>query len=107
MPHGVAVDIRNGIAEELTGLDQDAAQQRITRLGDPDEIALLPLVAAVLLFAVSAMTAWWGGNPADDGNPLVPVGGLATWHSALLLSLLLFPISGLWLLWRLRGRPAP
>lgn len=39
VPHGIASEIRNGIAEELTGLAPDAAARRIAQLGDPAEIA--------------------------------------------------------------------
>jgi len=35
-------------------------------------------------------------------NPLVP--GVGEWHVLILLGFLLIPLSGLWLLWRLRGR---
>lgn len=37
-------------------------------------------------------------------NPLVP--GVGEWHVLILLGFLLIPLSGLWLLWRLRGRTA-
>ena len=39
LPHGVASDIRGGIAEELDGLDAVATAERIDRLGDPRGIA--------------------------------------------------------------------
>jgi hypothetical protein len=39
VPHGVAAEIRAGIAEELSSLDPDAAEQRIAQLGDPAVIA--------------------------------------------------------------------
>lgn len=35
LPHGVASDIRGGIAEELDGLDAEATAERIDRLGTP------------------------------------------------------------------------
>ncbi|WP_417505851.1 HAAS signaling domain-containing protein [Microbacterium sp.] len=46
------------------------------------------------------------GTPADEvvNNPLLP--GFSAWHVLLLLGCLLIPASGLWLLWRLRGRVA-
>ncbi|MDF2562660.1 MAG: hypothetical protein K0R99_4106 [Microbacterium sp.] len=46
------------------------------------------------------------GTPPDDvvNNPLLPSFGI--WHAVLLLGFLLIPASGLWLLWRLRGRTA-
>jgi len=39
VPHGVAAEIRAGIAEELSSLGPDAAEQRIAQLGDPAVIA--------------------------------------------------------------------
>ncbi|WP_286301134.1 HAAS signaling domain-containing protein [Microbacterium suwonense] len=39
VPHGIAADIRAGIAEELSSLDPDAAEARIAQLGDPAVIA--------------------------------------------------------------------
>lgn len=39
LPHGVAMEIHDGIAEELNGLDAGATAARIAQLGDPDTIA--------------------------------------------------------------------
>jgi len=39
VPHGVANEIRAGIAEELDGLDAEATAARIAQLGDPVQIA--------------------------------------------------------------------
>jgi hypothetical protein len=39
VPHGIAAEIRAGIAEELSSLDPDAAEERIAQLGDPAMIA--------------------------------------------------------------------
>lgn len=39
VPHGIAAEIRAGIAEELSSLDPDAAERRIVQLGDPAVIA--------------------------------------------------------------------
>lgn len=39
VPHGVAAEIRAGIAEELSSLGPDAAERRIAQLGDPAVIA--------------------------------------------------------------------
>lgn len=190
LPHGVASDIRGGIAEELDGLDAAATAERIDRLGDPRGIAreaedevptapplvlpapapapsaprtpttatrgfaiaaaltlsfggivvpvigwfvgavlvslsplwrtwekavaiLVPFVATGLSFLISStMTGFSTGSASgssSDGdvmsevvNPLVPAFG--EWHLLLLLGGLLVPISGLWLLWRMRGR---
>lgn len=190
LPHGVASDIRGGIAEELDGLDAAATAERIDRLGDPRGIAreaedevptapplvlpapapapsaprtpttatrgfaiaaaltlsfggivvpvvgwfvgavlvslsplwrtwekaiaiLVPFVATGLSFLIaSTMSGFSTGSASGsstDGdvmsevvNPLVPAFG--EWHLLLLLGGLLVPISGLWLLWRMRGR---
>jgi hypothetical protein len=192
LPHGVASEIRAGIAEELDGLDLEATQARIARLGDPiaiareaqDEVPAAPTIvvapplpapmaprppltgsrgfaiAAALTLSfggfilpvlgwvvgavlVSLSTLWktWekivatlvpfvvtglsflvvstmsgfgssessgsatgtGTPPAVEvSNPLVP--GIGEWHVLILLGFLLIPLSGLWLLWRLRGR---
>ena len=192
LPHGVASDIRGGIAEELDGLDAVATEERINRLGDPRGIAreaedevptappvvfpapapapsaprtpttatrgfaiaaaltlsfggivvpvvgwfvgavlvslsplwrtwekavaiLVPFVATGMSFLIaSTMTGFSTGSASGsstDGevmsevvNPLVPAFG--EWHLLLLLGALLVPISGLWLLWRMRGRAA-
>ncbi|MBO9627098.1 MAG: hypothetical protein J7484_12080 [Microbacterium sp.] len=192
LPHGVAGDIRSGIAEELSGLDADAAARRIAQLGDPVDIAreaadevpappvvvvspvaassavaptpttasrrfaiaaaltlgfggilvpivgwvagmvlvclsplwkawekavaiLLPLGVVVLSWLIlSSMSFTTGsssgsssgtGTPPEVNNPLVPVWyDFVGAHAVILLGLLLVPASGLWLLWRLRGR---
>ncbi|MBT2496996.1 MULTISPECIES: HAAS signaling domain-containing protein [Microbacterium] len=46
------------------------------------------------------------GTPPEEvvNNPLLP--SFSAWHALLLLGFLLIPASGLWLLWRLRGRTA-
>lgn len=191
LPHGVASEIRGGIAEELDGLDAVATAERIDRLGDPrgiareaeDEVPTAPpvvfpeptpapsaprtpttatrgfAIAAALtlsfggivvpivgwfvgavLVSLSAMWRTWekavailvpfvatglsflitstmtgfstgsasgsstGGETPEVVNPLVPSFG--EWHLLLLLGFLLVPASGLWLLWRMRGRGA-
>jgi hypothetical protein len=73
-------------------------------------VAVLAPVAinSVALLVIWAVTSVAGGD-AQQGfsevgrNPLVPTGiefGFA--HSVLLVGFLLLPVSGLWLLWRLR-----
>lgn len=82
------------------------------------------VVAIVVPFAVTglsflAVTTLTGFSSSDSGgsssgtgtppevpalNPLVP--GVGEWHVLVLLGFLLVPLSGLWLLWRLRGRTA-
>ncbi|WP_223622193.1 hypothetical protein [Microbacterium sp. EST19A] len=184
LPHGVAADIRDGIAEELHGLDDERVIARIAQLGDPREIAreaqrevpgsgpeivvpspsapparrrgpatatrgfaitaaltlsfggfivpmlgwivgvglvtsatlwkrweklvaiAVPVVVTGLSLLISSLVSGFsgGGDPGGGtaNNPLVP--GLAGWHLLILLGFLLIPASGLWLLWRLRGR---
>lgn len=184
LPHGVAADIRDGIAEELQGLDAAGVAARITHLGDPRDIAreaqreiprqgpevvvkshderpqtrrgpatttrgfaitaaltlsfggivvpvlgwivgvglvtssslwkrweklvaiAVPLVVTGLSLLISSLFAGLAATSEVGAvhNPLVP--GLGQWHSLILLGLLLVPASGLWLLWRLRGRDA-
>ncbi|MFS6529728.1 hypothetical protein V8Z69_07620 [Microbacterium aurugineum] len=56
-------------------------------------------------FASSGSSSGSGPGPDDvTNNPLVP--SLSIWHLLLLFGFLLIPASGLWLLWRLRGRTA-
>lgn len=186
LPHGVAGEIRSGIAEELSGLDVDELSARIAALGDPDVIAreaqaqsedapaavvpepakppvtsgrtfaivaaitlsvggfmvpiigwivgavlvcLSPLwktwekvVAIVVPFVTLVISAviggtFWGvagfesSSSSGSGdavttvnNPLVPAVYDVMWSGALVAGALLVPLSGLWLLWRLRGR---
>lgn len=201
LPHGVAADIRSGIAEEFHGLGPDGVAARIAQLGDPAEIAwrareelpsaaltgALPaaapsLPASVALrpsstttrgFAIAAaltlsvggfvvpVVGWFvgavlvslsplwktgekavaivvpfvlavttgilvsgmgflafetggessggsgGSGPAEAvNNPLVPTGYDMFWTGLMVLGVVLIPLSGLWLLWRLRGRTA-
>lgn len=176
VPHGVATEIRAGIAEEFDGLDAAATAERIEQFGDPAVIAreavaesipaaviegapekepfarsrgfaitaalvlsfggfVVPvvgwfvgavmvsigarwhrwekIVAIALPFATGVLMgliAWTiglvatvGGRAAQEHNPLVP-GPLDLWHSGILLVFLIIPVSGVWLLWRLRGR---
>ena len=194
LPHGVAGDIRQGIAEELSGLDGPAAAERIAQLGDPVDIAreaqdevpappmvvvspvsaasvdpavpttstrgfaiaaaltlgfggiLVPIVGwvvgavlvclsplwkawekavAILLPLGVVVVAWLivgsmsfttgsssgsssgTGTPPEPVDPLVPdVWSFGGVHLLIILAVLLVPASGLWLLWRLRGRAA-
>ncbi|MEV4775743.1 HAAS signaling domain-containing protein [Microbacterium sp. LWH12-1.2] len=190
VPHGVAMDIRRGILDELEGLDADATAERIARLGDPMLIArearmggadaaapapvvvaaesrepmtqtrgfaiiaalslgfggfLIPVVGWVIGAVLVGLSPLWrrgekvvalvapfvvvglsaliisllsgfgsSGSTSDAAgalatpaanNPLVPT-GYDLWHSGFLFAFLLLPASGLWLLWRLRGRAA-
>ena len=74
------------------------------------------VVTGISFLTVSTLTAFSssesGGSSSGTGtppevpaiNPLVP--GVGEWHGLILLGFLLVPLSGLWLLWRLRGRAA-
>lgn len=190
LPHGVAMEIRDGVAEELSALDERAVAARIAQLGDPTDIAreaqaevpgaatavppapvsapaapatstsgfaiaaaltlgfggivvpvvgwvvgavlvclgrlwkawekavaiLVPLGTVAIAWLVDAAMTFSAGSvggsssgagvPEEPVNPLVPdplsLGGV---HLFLILAfLLVVPASGLWLLWRLRGR---
>jgi len=184
LPHGVAGEIRSGIAEELAGLDVAELSARIADLGDPaviarearaqTEVAPIPLpvvqkspvthtrgfaiaaaitlsaggiivpivgwivgvalvclsplwkawekaVAIIVPFVAVVLSAvvggtFWGvadfesGSTSGTGggslgsNPLLPTWYDVTWPGILVIGVLLIPLSGLWLLWRLRGR---
>lgn len=192
LPHGVAADIRGGIAEELDGLGPAETAERIGRLGDPVLIAreahdasrgeragegagapavpprvpatstrgyaiaaaltlsfggiVLPIVgwfvgavlvslsalwktgekvvAIVVPFVLCALSgilvsamgfASWSSSGSTTGsgsgtggsggmNPLVPAWYDLIWFGVIALGIILIPLSGLWLLWRLRGR---
>ncbi|MDQ0615535.1 putative membrane protein [Microbacterium sp. W4I4] len=190
VPHGVAAEIRAGIAEELSSLGPDAAEQRIAQLGDPAVIAreamdaggyvppaafapavvpapvpltrsrgfaiaaaialsfggfLVPFVGGlvgavmvvmsgmwrtwekvvaicaplvlfgvVLLFSLPAYTttavevheASGTGTAPEAVNPLLPTVYDFGHVSILVLVVVAIPASGLWLLWRMRGRTA-
>ncbi|MFJ2369441.1 HAAS signaling domain-containing protein [Microbacterium sp. NPDC087665] len=197
LPHGVAADIRSGIAEEFHGLGPDGVAARIAQLGDPAEIArrareelpsgaypaaapslpapvaprpsstttrgfaiaaaltlsiggfvvpvvgwfvgavlvsLSPLwktgekvIAIVVPFVLAVTTGILvsgmgflafetggessggsgGSGPAEAvNNPLVPTGYDMFWSGLMVLGVVLIPLSGLWLLWRMRGRTA-
>lgn len=192
LPHGVAAEIRAGVAEELAGLDEEALTARIGDLGDPVDIArearqelpaedvplvpalpisvaqtkppatetrgfaiiaaltlsfggivllgvgwvigavlvclsglwhpwekavaiLVPLAGAIVLGLVSS-TFWVSGDVTavvSEGsgsqipeavNPLIPAVYDIVMLAVAAIALLLIPASGLWLLWRLRGR---
>ncbi|QTV79186.1 HAAS signaling domain-containing protein [Microbacterium sp. NIBRBAC000506063] len=182
VPHGIAGEIRAGIAEELEGLDAAAAAARIAQLGDPVDIAreaqqegavpvlapapvpagppatstrgfaiaaaltlsfggvvlpflgwvvgavlvclstmwrtgekvmaiVVPLVAASIsallamgMWTITSVTVTGTGTTPDEVSPLMPAWYDLIWMGLILLGFLLVPLSGLWLLWRMRGR---
>lgn len=61
----------------------------------------VPFVVTGLSLLISSLFSGSSDGGAAN-NPLVP--GLGEWHLLILLGLLLIPASGIWLLWRLRGR---
>lgn len=76
LPHGVATEIRDGIYEELHGLDADATAARIAQLGDPGTIAReakaeVPALAPVIVVPAEQ------GAPAKEKVPIVDTRGYA------------------------------
>lgn len=78
---------------------------------------LVPLVFVTLSAVITASMSFASGEatgglmsgtgvPPVDPNPLLPAWYDLFWVSGLALAVLLVPASGLWLLWRLRGRVA-
>ncbi|WP_341973745.1 hypothetical protein [Microbacterium sp. LWO13-1.2] len=72
------------------------------------------VVVGLSALIISLLSGFGSGSRSDStgtfetpvaNNPLVP-SGLDLWHSGFLFAFLLLPASGLWLLWRLRGRAA-
>lgn len=77
------------------------------------------VVAGISILIISLLSGFESGSAGGSSsgssgtfvapeavNPLVPT-GYDLWHSALVLAFVILPASGLWLLWRLRGRSAP
>lgn len=188
VPHGVAAEIRAGIAEELSSLDPDAAEARIAQLGEPSVIAreamdaggyvppapsapvvapapvpvtrtrgfaivaalalsfggfLAPFVGWVVGAVMVVMSGVWRtwekvvaicaplvlfgllalfsltafatsgvevheasgtGMLPEAPNPLVPALYDVSWSAVIVIVVVTVPASGLWLLWRMRGR---
>ena len=90
------------------------------RRGEKIVAVVAPFVVAgisiLIISLLAGFESWFDGSSSSDSsgtfdaaevaNPLVPT-GYDLWNSALVLAFVLLPASGLWLLWRLRGRPAP
>ncbi|MBP6685686.1 MAG: hypothetical protein KA158_09715 [Leucobacter sp.] len=64
LPHGLAVELRAGITEELSGLEGDALERRISALGSPESVA-----QAALEMSPSAQFA---GAPVPAAHILPP-----------------------------------
>lgn len=85
--------------------------EKVVAIVVPFIVTGVSFLAASTLAAYSASES--SGSSSGTGvppeipavNPLVP--GIGEWHVLVLLGFLLIPLSGLWLLWRLRGRRAP
>lgn len=190
VPHGIAAEIRAGIAEELASLGPDAAEARIVQLGDPAVIAreamdaggyvataavfppaplripatstrgfgiaaalvlsfggfLVPFlgwVVGAVMVGLSGMWRTWEkvvaicaplvlfgiillvslpayavsgavevheasgvGSAPEVASPLVPTVYDLGYSTIIVLVIVVVPASGLWLLWRMRGRTA-
>lgn len=195
VPHGVAAEIRTGIAEELSSLDPDAAERRIAQLGDPAVIAreamdaggyvssarvapptpprpvgvpmsvpvtrtrgfgiaaalalsfggfVVPFVGWVVGAVMVMMSGMWRtwekvvaictplvlfgivmvaglpayagpvevhessgmGDASEAANPLLPALYDVSFSTIIVVVAVVVPASGLWLLWRMRGRTA-
>lgn len=190
LPHGLAVELRAGIAEELSGLDYAALTQRIASLGSPSDVAraaaleapdaltplqptitvqapppaaqepvpfgegrgyavtaaivlgvggivlpvigwivgavlvtnsklwtakeklwaiLMPFITVAVVAAVTLITRLAPIGTQSDGvgasiNPLLPSSYDLMWSSTFFIGFIIAPLSGLWLLLRLRGR---
>ncbi|MGY1553084.1 HAAS signaling domain-containing protein [Microbacterium sp. A588] len=93
LPHGVAAEIRNGILEELQGLDAAATAARIAQLGEPETVArgALDEVPAQRQIAV----AGHGATPAARNAPATSTRGFAI-AAALTLSFggIVLPVAG-------------
>lgn len=71
---------------------------------------LTPPATTLLLVAVSAISDLMATGPhAEDQSidPLMPVSFDVIWSSAVLTTVILVPVCGAWLLWRLKGRTEP
>ncbi len=63
---------------------------------------LLPFIGLLVLGGIAWIVSLLGASPEGTANPLLPVFG--PWHVLILGVFAVVPLSGLWLLWRLRGR---
>lgn len=67
---------------------------------------IVPVVVASLvaaMIAITFMNSDSSGAEVSGSSPLIPT-SYALWTGVVVLGLVLIPASGLWLLWRLRGR---
>lgn len=90
-PHGLANELREGIAEELNGLDASETAARIDALGAPEDVARAALAEGT---GAASGTAYVAAEPAQK-PPLVETRGYAV-GSALALGLggIVVPVAG-------------
>lgn len=79
---------------------------RLWRTGEKVVAILLPLATVVILGGVAA-AGWSSGQSAGDGSVVSPAGVHLTWILLVTVAFLVIPATGLWLLWRIRGRSTP
>lgn len=73
--------------------------EKVVAIALPFAMVAVVLVASWIVGLVSS-----SGTPAEqEHNPLVPT-GLDLWHSGIIFVFILMPVTGAWLLWRLRRR---
>lgn len=87
------------------------------KTGEKVVAIVVPFVAGglsiILISTMVTVAAWESsdstsgtGNPPPVNNPLLPAWYDMIWVGIMGVGVLLIPVSGLWLLWRLRGRTA-
>jgi hypothetical protein len=69
--------------------------------------SLAIVVPPALAISAAVVVALAGGESSDAvANPLIPTSYDLFWMTGLLAGVVLIPASGVWLLWRARGRAA-
>ena len=82
------------------------------RTGEKALAILVPLVGTILVLAAGLLPfsvtgeAVSSSGAGDAVNPLMPAWYDLLWSVPMIAGLLLVPASGIWLIWRLRGRAA-
>ncbi|MFE6736272.1 hypothetical protein [Microbacterium sp. NPDC057650] len=71
-------------------------------------LAVVPVMLIGFTLATALPVAAVESSGEEPVNPLMPTPmGVSAWHLTFILVFVLVPASGLWLLWRLRGRSVP